>query len=248
MKYLKIILSIVCIVVMIPTTLTFADTGYGYDDDEVKKSAEELILELTKMTDEELEYYKENAMGWTSTAASSMLSYRENDTLGAYVDDEDITIREDGKKLVLTKCLHFEKCDLEATAIMTKIGETIRVTDMHFKTIDTSNKSLGEKMAGAAFNTLIGIVSVFLVLLFIAFIISLFKYIPRIQEAFARKKNDSVEAVFENAIAQIEEKQSRGEDMELVAVITAAICASTGASADSFVVRSIKKVDSRRKR
>ena len=31
------------------------------------------------------------------------------------------------------------------------------------------------------------------------------------------------------------------DDMELVAVITAAIAASTGASTDSFVVRSIKR-------
>ena len=34
-------------------------------------------------------------------------------------------------------------------------------------------------------------------------------------------------------------------DTELIAVITAAICASTGASSDSFVVRSIKKVKRR---
>ncbi len=248
MKKLKVFLAIICIVVMMPATFAHADTGYGYDPKEVKKSADELILDLVKMTDEELEYYSENSMGWTSIAAKEMLTYRENSTLGAYINADDITLTEDGKKLLLIKRMHFEKCDLEATATMAKIGEAIRVTDIHFKTIDISDKSLGEKMANAAFNTVIGIVSVFIVLLLISFIISLFKYIPKLQAIFAKKEADTVEAVFEKAIAQIEEKQERGEDTELVAVITAAICASTGATSDSFVVRSIKRVDSRRKR
>lgn len=248
MKKLKVFLAILCIVVMMPATFVFADTGYGYDPDEVKKSADELILELINMTEDELEYYSENAMGWTSIAAEDMLTYRENDTLGAYVNADGITLKEDGKKLILTKRMHFEKCDLEATATMAKIGDSIRVTDIQFKTIETSSKPLGERMANAAFNTVIGIVSVFLVLLLISFIISLFKYIPKVQELFSKKKADTVEAVFEKTIAQIEEKQERGEDTELVAVITAAICASTGASSDSFVVRSIKRVDNRRKR
>ena len=51
----------------------------------------------------------------------------------------------------------------------------------------------------------------------------------------------------ENAIAQIEGNEELIDDMELVAVITAAICASTGASSDSLVVRSIKKADRKKK-
>lgn len=248
MRRLKIFLAILCILVMMPATLAFADTGYNYEPEDVKDSADELILEFINMTNIELEYYIKNANGWTSDAAEAMLAYRENDTLGEYVGEEEATIEADGMKLVLTKRLHFEKCDLEATTTMAKIGETIRVTDIQFKTIDTSDKTLGEKMATAAFNTLIGIVSVFLVLLLISFIISLFKYIPKLQEIFGERKKDSAEAVLEEALEQIDEIEQKEDDTELVAVITAAICASTGAGSDSFVVRSIKKVDNRRKR
>ena len=53
-----------------------------------------------------------------------------------------------------------------------------------------------------------------------------------------------------NAIAQIvsnEEQDEDVDDLELVAVITAAIAASENTSTDGLVVRSIRKVNSRRK-
>ena len=54
--------------------------------------------------------------------------------------------------------------------------------------------------------------------------------------------------MLEKTIAQNEEKEELVDDTELVAVITAAICAATGARSDSFVVRSIKKADRKKKR
>ena len=45
----------------------------------------------------------------------------------------------------------------------------------------------------------------------------------------------------ENVTSQIEAKEELADDTELVAVITAAIAASTGTSSDGFVVRSIRK-------
>ena len=247
MKKIKLFIAILCIIAMMPATVALAETSYKYDSQEVKDEVEGTVDFFVKMTDVELQYYIDNGMSWVSAAAKTLLTYRENDTLGGYKNSGVASLEEDGEFLVVTQLLHFEKCDLEATATMAYIDETVKVINLEFKTIDTSNKTLGEKMATAAFNSLIGIVSVFIVLILISFIISLFKYIPRIQRAFSRRKSGSAEAALENAIAQIEEKQERGEDTELVAVITAAICASTGASSDSFVVRSIKKVN-RRKR
>lgn len=247
MKKIKLIISILCIIAMMPATLALAETKYEYNEQAVKDDVEGTVATFVNMTDTELQYYIDNGMSWSSAAAEAMLSYRNNDTLGAYKNSSDASLKEDGEFLVVTQRVHYEKCDLEATATMAYINKEIKFIDLEFKTVDTSNKTLGEKMATAAFNSLIGIVSVFIVLVLISFIISLFKYIPRIQEAISRRKSGSAEAAFENAIAQIEEKQVRGEDTELVAVITAAICASTGASSDSFVVRSIKKVN-RKKR
>ena len=74
-------------------------------------------------------------------------------------------------------------------------------------------------MEKAGLNTLLGMGTVFAVLIFISFLISLFKYIPAIQNAFGKKK----------------------DDLELIAVISAAIAAAEETTTDGFVVRSIKR-------
>lgn len=102
--------------------------------------------------------------------------------------------------------------------------------------------SLGAKLKNAGFNTIIGLATVFFVLILISFIISLFKYIPRIQNYFEEKKKKKSESSVDKTIEQIVQKEELSNDLELVAVITAAICAATDRSADSFVVRSVKKV------
>lgn len=255
MKRIKKIVSILCIVVMLPCTIALADTGYGYSTDDVKKFVDELILGLVDMSDDELKYYTENTVGWEQEAASGMLTYRDNKTLGEYVDDEDTTLKEEGNKLVLTKKLNFKEASIEATVVITEIGNKLTPIDITYKTVENGNTTKGEMMKNAAFNTVIGMTSVFLVLLLISFIISLFKYIPKMQAAFTKKKTvngvktDVVEDVIvEPVIETVEEQYDNQDDTELVAVIMAAISALTGTSSDSFVVRSIKRVDTRRKR
>lgn len=106
----------------------------------------------------------------------------------------------------------------------------------------------GEKMGKAGMNTLIGMGTVFVVLIFISFVISLFKYINMFENRKKEKKEDTASVGVDNAIAQIvSSEESEEDDLELVAVITAAIAASEGASADGLVVRSIRKVNNRRK-
>lgn len=106
--------------------------------------------------------------------------------------------------------------------------------------------TFGELMEKAALNTLLGMGTVFCVLVLISLLISCFGFIPKIQEAFAKKPAEEVKPVeVDNTIAQIvrqEEQAVQTDDLELVAVIAAAIAASEGAaSTDGFVVRSIRK-------
>ena len=88
-----------------------------------------------------------------------------------------------------------------------------------------------------------GMGTVFAVLILIAVLIYCFTYIPKIQAAFA-KKEKKVEAAADNAVAQIVENEAvQEDDLELIAVIAAAIAASEGAaSADGYVVRSIRRI------
>lgn len=98
-----------------------------------------------------------------------------------------------------------------------------------------------EVMSKALMNTAMGISIVFIVLIMISLIISLFQLIPKIQEAFSKKSNpaDEVKQVKPEVAPVVAAKADNSN--ELIAVIAAAIAASTGASTDSFVVRSIKR-------
>lgn len=104
-----------------------------------------------------------------------------------------------------------------------------------------------ELVGQAGMNTLIGMGTVFCVLIFISFIISLFKYLPAL---FAKKpeiKEEKKTPVASTPTVAPAKNENLVNDAELVAVITAAIYAATGqgscaTSKDRLVVRSIKRV------
>ena len=106
-------------------------------------------------------------------------------------------------------------------------------------------------ISDAGINTVICLAVVFTVLIFISFLISLFKYIPKLEAALSKKdkKTELAENAVVNTVSQIEVKEEEEElsdDLELVAVITAAIAASAGTSTDGFVVRSIRRSNNSR--
>ena len=107
--------------------------------------------------------------------------------------------------------------------------------------------SFGELMGKAGLNTLIGMGTVFVVLILISLIISCFGVIPKIQAGQAAKKaakaaGTGTEKAIDNVVAQIIDQEEGTDDCELVAVIAAAVAAYEGAgSTDGFVVRSIRR-------
>ena len=111
--------------------------------------------------------------------------------------------------------------------------------------------SIEDAMAEAAVNTVIGISVVFLALLFICFIISLFKYINKFEQMVANKKAGKAAPASQQAPAPapVAEAVPETDDLELIAVITAAIHAYEEAQGNTvtgdLVVRSIKKRNSR---
>lgn len=107
------------------------------------------------------------------------------------------------------------------------------------------NESLGELMARAGLNTLIGMGTVFVVLILISLIISCFSFIPKMQEKFKKKAETPASAAPVEAPAPVQEEEL-SDDTELVAVIAAAIAAYEGTSADGFQVRSIKRANTKK--
>ena len=104
-------------------------------------------------------------------------------------------------------------------------------------------RSMGELMLNAALNTLMGMGTVFIILILISLLIGCFKFIPQIQEKFSKKNKQpaAVPAAAPVVAAPVEEEEETSDE-ELIAVIAAAIAASEGStSTDGFVVRSIRR-------
>ncbi len=102
----------------------------------------------------------------------------------------------------------------------------------------------------ALVNTVIAMGTVFLVLILISFIISLFKYIPALMDKFT-KKEEPVQPIPQAQPAPapkpvVQTPAAPADDTQLIAVITAAVTAAmeqdgVAVPADGLVIRSIKK-------
>lgn len=108
--------------------------------------------------------------------------------------------------------------------------------------------TLAEDMSKAGLNTLLGMGTTFVILIFLSLVIGLFKYLPG--AGGAKAKQDKKSAPVDNAVSQIAEREelaasdSAEDEGELIAVITAAVAAyeaQSGGSGDGFVVRSIRR-------
>jgi len=166
--------------------------------------------------------------------------------LGSYMEFKDFEYSVDKHDVFGKMTLVFEKGNAEF--IMTANEESMNVTGIQL----TQNQTLGEKIKNAGLNTLMGMGTVFIVLIFIAFLISLFKYINKAETYFANrklnKKSQDIEVIDTSkapvVLDIIPEAASEVEETKLVAVITAAVAASLNTSTDKLVVRSIRRMES----
>lgn len=115
--------------------------------------------------------------------------------------------------------------------------------NLHITSVTTNVKyTLGESMKKAGINTAIGMGTVFVMLIVIMFIIMLLGLVPKLFNSDAKKKADTSKAVDKTIEAIVEREEAESDDLELIAVISAAIAAAEGTSTDGFVVRSIKGI------
>lgn len=157
---------------------------------------------------------------------------------GAYVKHGDFVYEASKDELRVTTEAEFEKRDATLTFIYNEKSELESMTvDAKFTTAEILKK--------AGLNTLLGMGTVFTVLIFICIIISLFKYISVFENALKKqpeKEKEAVKAAEEPEAVVIDE----ADDTELVAVIAAAIAEYEGTTTDGFVVRSIRRRPSNR--
>ncbi len=107
----------------------------------------------------------------------------------------------------------------------------------------SADYTIGEILQKAGLNTVLGMGTTFVVLIFLSFIIWLLKFIPALEKKF-RKSPETASSSEETMTAPAPVPASEADltdDTELAAVIAAAVAASEGTSPDGFVVRSIKR-------
>jgi sodium pump decarboxylase gamma subunit len=109
---------------------------------------------------------------------------------------------------------------------------------------DDSNQAMSQRLAVAGANTIIGIATVFAVLILLSLIIYCFKFVnaaapPAKKEKAAAAPKAPVKAPAAKAAAPAKDPMS---DPALIAVIAAAIAAAEDKPVEGFVVRSIKRV------
>ena len=118
--------------------------------------------------------------------------------------------------------------------------------NMYLESVTVSGHyTTGEILQKAGLNTILGMGTVFIVLIFLCFIIWLFNFIPVLEKKFRKKETEEpvlqTAAQPDFAAAGTAAPAGNTDDQELAAVIAAAIAAAEGTSTDDFIVRSIKR-------
>lgn len=161
------------------------------------------------------------------------------ETMGAITGFGEVTSKVDGEEIIVNVDVTGELKNGQVELIFS--NDYFAVVKSCTLNVDAS---FGELMAKAGMNTLLGMGTVFAVLILIMGVIYCFNFIPKVQELFSAKKDKATPApeAAPVAVPVVEETVEEADDLELVAVIAAAIAAYEGqTSTDGFVVRSIKK-------
>lgn len=256
-KMLALMCMMTCIFVMTACSQKNETQNKIIDESGMKSSAEYNIQVVNGYSDDELNQLKEAAAAnentMLETLIDSLLTVREE--CGAYVSTGDNWSYEfgDNTATVSVTTVYGERnVKFSMTFEKAKNGST-EISSAKFETIYT----MGELIAGAAANMVIGMSIVFIVLILMVGIISCFKYIPAIQDKLEKKIADRKAKKEKEkkkkktmpdptprvtpAMENVQEEENLTDDLELVAVITAAIAAMENTSADGLVVRSIKR-------
>ena len=228
------------LLMMAVLTLTGASSVWAEEvDDTVKQTlvttAEGLTDTIVALGDEDIENYSQSSDAFTVSAMSAWAgSKSELGALKERTGETEVKASDDG--YTVTVPASFEKAD--ANFVYVFDASTGAPTSL---TVDVQY-SMAETLRRAVMNTIMGIAIVFIVLIFLSFLIYLFRFIPN-PEA---KKKAQAAAPAPAAPAPVA-VQETADDTELIAVIAAAIAAAEGTTTDGFVVRSIRKIN-RKKR
>lgn len=225
---------------------TDASAGtYAAYYDSMKEAVPQTLQALSAMTDEQLnQIIEESDDASTVVMAATWQSVKEE--LGSFVEVTSQEVVEEGYVITITSVASYDAVDGNSPVIVTYEYNVKDGTASLDWEVDYPMSIL---MKQAGLNTVMGIGIVFCVLLFLSFLIGQIHWIPDIIEGRQKEKEAAKAAApapAPVAAPVVEEEEEYVDDLELVAVIAAAIAASENTSTDGFVVRSIKKANRRK--
>lgn len=198
----------------------------------LEQSVDAEVDALISLNDEQIEQFLEYGEGYVKTAIEAWMGVREE--LGERKADAEtkVTVEEgEDKTYIVTDNVQFEKNDADFVYTFDQnMNPTDVVINVNYPKVVTLQR--------AGLNTLMGLGTVFIMLIFLSFVISLFKYIPN---GSKKKSAEEPAPAPVRAAAPEPEYVEETDDQELVAVIAAAIAAAEGTTPDGFVVRSIRR-------
>lgn len=212
----------------------------------IEASIVQTLQTLSSMTDEQIQQIIDNSTNTTEVAmAANWQTVKEE--LGSFVEVTGQEVTEEGSVITVTSQCVYDGVDEKTDVTVTYEMDLTAGTASLAWNIDYPMSTLLQQ---AGLNTLMGLGVVFVVLIFLTFVIGQLHWIP---DMFNKKEKEQ-EAAKAAAPAPaapapapaVEEEEELVDDLELVAVITAAIAASEQTSTDGFVVRSIKKANRRK--
>ena len=209
-------------------------TYNGYTADQLAANNTGILDELVGMSDDDLAMYQSMPDQIDAATLKVINNWVDiKDEVGDFVDYGEVAVTQANGTTTVEQTASFTKRDIKVTFVYDK---DMQVEDINIDKVYT----LGETMTKAAMNTAMGMGTVFVMLIVISLIISCFTLINKVQSKVENKKAAAAPApaVVEAAPAPV---VPQTDDLELVAVIAAAIAAATGTSTDDFVVRSIKR-------
>lgn len=215
-------------------------------ENSILEQSNQLFLRLYSMSEEEL---LERIAQAESEKDANLAAGLENfhnalKDVGPYVSTQDMNVKKSDEGYLVT--IHYTGENRTAVLVLGLDSKLQQITQIsvnpHFSTM--------EKMEKAVLNTVLGMGTVFIILIFISFLIGLFRYISVAEKYLKERKEkqaktqqvEEIPVVLSSPPSEEETGEEAGEEEELVAVITAAIAQASGSEASGLIVRSIRRV------
>ena len=247
MKMIKKITS-VFMTFLVMAALVIGSTSMVFAADKIDESvktslvttAEGLTDAIVALKDADIENYMNTGDDFTTSAMRSWQTSK--DELGAKKESNGkttVTLKDDQSPVTVP--VKFEKANANFVYVFESTGTPVSMSvDVQY--------GMAQTLQRAGLNTLMGVGTVFVMLILLSLLISLFRFIPNPEAKKAAEAKAAKEAqAAAIAAAPVQAEENLADDGELVAVIAAAIAAAEGTTTDGFVVRSIRKVKRNRR-